>query len=79
MNRSLTASSNVLHHQLYLLVGTSIMGRIMSDKSRLKLAYIDNLRVPMVLGEKIRTVVDNTLTKIRRVRGCCGNYGQPGC
>ena len=52
---------------------------IMSDKRRLKLAYIDNLRMPMVLGEKIRTVVDNTLKKIRRLRGCCGNYGQPGC
>ena len=55
------------------------MPSTMGDKRQLTYAFLQNLRVPMVLKRKLRLVVDNTLTKIRRLRGCCGNYGQPGC
>ena len=33
----------------------------------------------MSMGRKLRLMMANNLTKIRRMRGCCGNYGQPGC
>ena len=55
------------------------MPSTMGDKRRLSFAFFENLRVPMVLRRKLRRVMDNNLTKIRRLRGCCGNYGQPGC
>ena len=51
----------------------------MSGKRQLKFAYIANLLVPMVLKRKLKLIADNNWTKLRRVRGCCGNYGQPGC
>ena len=57
----------------------SIMGRVMSDKGQLKFAFFANLRVPMVLEQKIKRVVNNNWIKMRRLRGCCGDYGQPGC
>jgi hypothetical protein len=28
---------------------------------------------------KVRMVVSNNLTKIRKRQDCCGNHGQPGC
>jgi hypothetical protein len=55
------------------------MASTMSNKRNLTFAYFSNLRLPMALGRKLRMVRDNNLTKIRRLRGCCGNYGQPGC
>ena len=55
------------------------MPTTMSDKRNLAYAFFENLRVPMVLGRKLRQIADNNLTKIRRLRGCCGNYGSPGC
>jgi hypothetical protein len=30
-------------------------------------------------AEKMRLAAANTLTKLRRRQGCCGNRGQPGC
>ncbi len=55
------------------------MALTMCDKKRLNFAYLDNLRVPMLLKRKLRRIADNNWTKIRRLRGCCGDYGQPGC
>lgn len=55
------------------------MPTTMCDKCQLSYAFWENLRVPMVLRRKLRKVMDNNLTKIRRLRGCCGDYGQPGC
>ena len=55
------------------------MAFTMSNKQKLTFAYFSNLRLPMALKRKLRLVRDNNLTKIRRLRGCCGNYGQPGC
>ena len=28
---------------------------------------------------KLRMAVSNTLIKLRKRQGCCGNHGQPGC
>ena len=58
---------------------TSIMPAVMRDKRKLSFAFFENLRVPMVMRQKLRRIIDNNLTKIRRLRGCCGDYGQPGC
>ena len=55
------------------------MADIMRDKRQLTFAFFSNLRVPMILKRKLRLVVGNNMTKIRRLRGCCGDYGQPGC
>ena len=55
------------------------MPNIMSNKRKLAYAFFENLRVPMPLRRKLRTLMVNNLTKIRRVRGCCGDYGNPGC
>jgi hypothetical protein len=30
-------------------------------------------------AEKVRMAASNTLIKLRRRQGCCGNHGQPGC
>lgn len=30
-------------------------------------------------AEKMRMAAANTLIKLRRRQGCCGNHGQPGC
>jgi len=51
----------------------------MRDKRQLSFAFLENLRVPMALRRKLQKVMDNNITKIRRLRGCCGDYGQPGC
>ena len=51
----------------------------MCDKRELSYSFLENLRRPMPLGEKLRLVLSNNLTKMRRMRGCCGNYGDPGC
>ena len=51
----------------------------MGGKRQLTYAFFENLRVQMPLRRKLLLVANNTLTKIRRLRGCCGNYGQPGC
>ena len=51
----------------------------MCDKRHLTHAVFDNLRVPMPLRRKLRLIMCNNFTKIRRLSGCCGNYGQPGC
>ena len=61
------------------LVRNSIMPGTMSHKRKLAYAFLENLRVPMDMNRKLRRVMNNTLTKIRRVRGCCGDYGNPGC
>ena len=57
----------------------SIMPVAIQDKRRLSLAFFSNLLAPMALRRKLRLVRGNNLTKIRRLRGCCGNYGEPGC
>ena len=51
----------------------------MGDKRQLTYSFLENLRAPMSMGRKLRLMMANNLTKIRRMRGCCGNYGQPGC
>ena len=51
----------------------------MCDKRELSYSFLENLRRPMPLGEKLRLVLSNNLAKMRRMRGCCGNYGHPGC
>jgi len=28
---------------------------------------------------KLRMAASNTLVKLRKRQGCCGNHGQPGC
>ena len=28
---------------------------------------------------KLRMAASNTLIKLRKHQGCCGNYGEPGC
>jgi hypothetical protein len=28
---------------------------------------------------KLRMAASNTLIKLRKQQGCCGNYGEPGC
>ncbi len=55
------------------------MAKEMCDKRELSYAFFGNLRVPMSLRRKLRLVFGNNWTKVRRLRGCCGNYGQPGC
>ena len=65
--------------KLFFRADTSIIVLAMSDKRQLKYAFLSNLRVPMVLKQKMQLVLNNTWTKIHKVRGCCGNYGQPGC
>ena len=65
--------------RLPILAITSIIASIMSEKKQLKYAFVANLRVPMVLGQKLKRIMNNNLTKMRRLRGCCGDYGQPGC
>lgn len=51
----------------------------MCDKRELSYSFMENLRRPMPLREKLRLVLSNNLTKMRRMRTCCGNYGDPGC
>ena len=51
----------------------------MSDKRKLTYAFFSNLRVPMLLKRKLKLVMDNNWTKIRKVQTCCGDYGRPGC
>ena len=29
--------------------------------------------------QKVRLALRNNLTKLRTGKGCCGNYGEPGC
>jgi len=41
--------------------------------------FLDNLKKPMPLSKKARLYLRNNLLKIRRLRSCCGNYGEPGC
>ncbi len=65
--------------ELPFFFDTSIIARIMCDKQQLKYAFFSNLRVPMALRRKLRLVLGNNWTKIRRAQGCCGVYGQPGC
>jgi hypothetical protein len=65
--------------ELPFFTGTSIMAKEMCDKRELSYAFLANLRVPMFLRHKLRLVLGNTWTKVRGLRGCCGNYGQPGC
>ena len=55
------------------------MGGIMCDKRQLSYAYFANMRGSMPLSRKLRLMLANNLRKIRRMKGCCGNYGQPGC
>ena len=57
----------------------SIMSHIMCDKQQLSYAFFDNLRVPMLLKRKLRLIMENTLIKVRAMKGCCGNYDEPGC
>ena len=71
------------HHpcpgRLPIRIRISIMACVMSNKSKLTYAFIANLRIPMAIGRKLRLIRDNNMTKLRRMRGCCGDYGQPGC
>ena len=52
------------------------MGGIMCDKRQLSYTYFANMRGPMPLSRKLRLMLANNLRKIRRMKGCCGNYGQ---
>ena len=38
-----------------------------------------NLGQPMPFWRKVRLVLANNFIKLKTRRGCCGNYGQPGC
>ena len=58
---------------------TSIIDGVMSDKRKLTYAFFSNLRVPMILRRKLSMILDNNWRKVKRLRGCCGVYGQPGC
>jgi hypothetical protein len=40
---------------------------------------LENLRLPIPLGLKIRLILSNNWTKVRKRSSCCGNYGEPGC
>ena len=51
----------------------------MGNNPKLAYAFFENLRVPMRLVNKVRMVMGNNWIKMRRLKGCCGNYGQPGC
>lgn len=55
------------------------MPSAMSDKRQQTRYLLENLRAPIPLGRKVALVIANNLAKIRHMRGCCGNYGQPGC
>jgi hypothetical protein len=49
-----------------------------SERPEVK-AIIDNLRIPMPIGRKIRFFVRNNILKIVRMKSCCGHPGEPGC
>jgi hypothetical protein len=42
-------------------------------------AMLTNLRAPMPLGRKLRRLLANNWTKIRKRSRCCGHSGEPGC
>ena len=71
--------ADAMPSQLPIFAVTSIITGIMSEKKELKYAFASNLLVPMTLGQKLKRVLFNNWTKMRRLRSCCGNYGQPGC
>jgi len=52
---------------------------MMSGKGPSISAFFTNLQVPMPLGQKVRLLVRNNWTKLRRGTNCCGHQGEPGC
>ncbi len=42
-------------------------------------AYWENLRRPMPLATKLRTIAANQLRRFTKRSGCCGHPGEPGC
>lgn len=42
-------------------------------------AFFLNLKVPMLLGRKIKLIIKNNFIKIRTGRTCCGHPREPGC
>jgi hypothetical protein len=40
---------------------------------------LENMKSPMPLGRKIRLILKNSATKLRKLQSCCGNKGEPGC
>ena len=64
---------------LLCCLGISIMAGVMCDKQRLSYGFFENLRGPMSVRRKLRLLAANSFRKIRQLRGCCGDYGQPGC
>jgi len=51
----------------------------MPDKRPSVSAFFTNLQAPMPLGRKVRLLVRNNWTKVRRGSNCCDHYGEPGC
>jgi hypothetical protein len=51
----------------------------MNDHQHHPRSIRDNLRQPMPIWRKVRLICSNSLIKLWTRRGCCGNYGQPGC
>lgn len=41
--------------------------------------YLANLRNADGPLNAMRGLISNTWAKVRRLEGCCGNYGAPGC
>jgi hypothetical protein len=42
-------------------------------------AMLRNLRADMPLWRKMWLFMRNNARKILRLKGCCGNHGEPGC
>jgi len=42
-------------------------------------AVLENLKLPMPLGKKIRLFIRNSASKIVHLKNCCGHPGEPGC
>ncbi len=51
----------------------------MCREARHPFTPLANLRQPMPFRRRLLLVLTNNLAKLRSRRGCCGNYGQPGC
>ena len=59
--------------------GAEIIWCAMCEPQKQRLQPLENLRQPMPLARKLRLLLANNFTKIRTLKGCCGNHGQPGC
>ncbi len=42
-------------------------------------SFLSNLGQPMPFSKKARMYLKNNLLKLKRLKSCCGNPGEPGC